>query len=210
MLKNNYLLFINKFLLFLLHNFKYLNIMEIKIGSQQMLKILYILSWIIFIGLCIEAGGFIFNTIYTLFIDPVKTPQFWREIDLSALYAFNTTHFITQGALISIVAVLQAIIFYLIVKIIHDKKLDLAQPFNNATQRFVSNAAYLSIGIGLFSNWGASFAKWCTKQGVKMPDIDAMRLDGADVWLFMGIILLVIAQIFKRGIEIQTENELTV
>lgn len=184
--------------------------MEIKIGSQQMLKILYILSWIIFIGLCIEAGGFIFNTIFTLFIDPSKTPQFWSEIDLSALYAYNATHFITQGSLISIVAVLKAILFYLIVKIIHDKKLDLAQPFNNATQRFISNSAYLSIGIGLFSNWGANFAKWCTLQNVKMPAVESMHMDGADVWLFMGVILLVIAQIFKRGIEIQTENELTV
>jgi hypothetical protein len=46
-------------------------------------------------------------------------------------------------------------------------------------------------------------------QGVQIPDIQALRLAGADVWLYMGITLLVIAQIFKRGIEIQTENELT-
>ena len=35
-------------------------------------------------------------------------------------------------------------------------------------------------------------------------------LEGADIWLFMGVTLLVIAQIFKRGIEIQDEHELTV
>jgi hypothetical protein len=43
-----------------------------------------------------------------------------------------------------------------------------------------------------------------------MPDIENMRLGGADVWLFMGVTLFVIAQIFKRGIEIQTENDLTI
>jgi len=43
-----------------------------------------------------------------------------------------------------------------------------------------------------------------------MPDVQYLRLGGADVWLFMGVTLFVIAQIFKRGIEIQTENELTV
>lgn len=43
-----------------------------------------------------------------------------------------------------------------------------------------------------------------------MPDIQSLNLDGSDVWLFMGLILLVIAQIFKKGIEIQTENELTI
>jgi len=37
-----------------------------------------------------------------------------------------------------------------------------------------------------------------------------MRLAGADVWLFMGIVLLIIAFIFKKGIEIQSENDLTI
>jgi hypothetical protein len=43
-----------------------------------------------------------------------------------------------------------------------------------------------------------------------MPDIEHLRLGGADVWLFMGVTLFVIGHIFKRGIEIQSENELTV
>ena len=43
-----------------------------------------------------------------------------------------------------------------------------------------------------------------------MPDIADLNLDGADIWLFMGVVLLVIAQIFKKGVEMQTENELTI
>jgi hypothetical protein len=31
---------------------------------------------------------------------------------------------------------------------------------------------------------------------------------GGDIWIFMGITLLVIAQILKRGLEIQEENDL--
>ena len=34
--------------------------------------------------------------------------------------------------------------------------------------------------------------------------------EGADVWLFMGVILIIFAMIFKKGIEIQSENDLTV
>lgn len=48
------------------------------------------------------------------------------------------------------------------------------------------------------------------QQEVKMPDVQTLNIGGADVWLFMGITLFIIAQIFKRGIEIQSENELTV
>jgi len=48
------------------------------------------------------------------------------------------------------------------------------------------------------------------EKGISMPDDNSMGFGGADVWMFMGIILLVIAQIFKRGIEIQLENDLTI
>ena len=47
-------------------------------------------------------------------------------------------------------------------------------------------------------------------QGMPMADLDALNLAGADVWLFMAVILFVIAQIVKRGIELQAENDLTI
>ena len=84
------------------------------------------------------------------------------------------------------------------------------QPFNTILVRFISSVAYFALGIGLFSWWAVKYVVWLETKGVLIPDIHYLRLGGADVWLFMGVTLLVIAQIFKRGIEIQTENELTV
>ncbi len=178
--------------------------------TDYFLKALIVVSWIIFIGLCIEAGGFIFNAIFTLFINPVGANKFWMEINLSELYTYNQSHYVTLISLMIIAAVLRALMFYLIVKIFHEKKLDLSQPFNETVRRFILKISYLALGIGLFSFWGTEFTKGLLKQGVKMPDIQYLRLGGADVWLFMGVTLLVIAQVFKKGIEIQTENDLTV
>ncbi len=76
--------------------------------------------------------------------------------------------------------------------------------------RFIFNLSYLSLAAGLFSWWGVKYADWLITKGIAMPDMQTLRLAGADVWLFMGVVLFVIAQIFKRGIEIQTENELTI
>jgi hypothetical protein len=70
--------------------------------------------------------------------------------------------------------------------------------------------SYLALLIGLFSWSGAQYSGWLLSKGVKLPDLQYLRLGGADVWLFMGVTIVVIAQVFKRGIEIQTENELTV
>ena len=180
-----------------------------KINTKQMLKILLVLSWIIFIGVCIEAGGFIVNAFFAL-VNPIQLKYLWHEVDLSGLYKYDTGHFFVETLLMSIVAVLRACLFYLIIKTLHDKKLNMAQPFRNEADRFILKISYLALFIGLFSWWGVKYTEWLVKQGVKMPDIQYLRLGGADVWLFMSVTLFVIAQIFKRGIEIQTENDLTV
>jgi hypothetical protein len=109
-----------------------------------------------------------------------------------------------------IAAILKALMFYFIVKILHDKKLNLSKPFNEAVRRFVLIIACLALGIGIFSFWGAKFAGELVSQGVELPGIEQLRLGGGDVWLFMGVTLLIIAVIFKKGVEIQNENDLTV
>ncbi|MBS1660566.1 MAG: DUF2975 domain-containing protein [Bacteroidetes bacterium] len=181
-----------------------------EITTRQILKGLYILSWIIFIGVCIDAGGFLFNAFYTLAINPADARHFWPQIDFSGLYGYDKGYFFVITFMISIVEVSKAIMFYLILKILHDKKLDMSQPFTHEVRRFIFKIAYLTLLIGIFSNMGSNYVAWLTQKGVKMPNLEHLRLGGADVWLFMAITLYVIAQIFKRGIEIQTENELTV
>lgn len=183
--------------------------MEIKIGTTQILKLLHILSWIIFLGLCIEAGGLIFNTVYAMY-KPVVAGHFWNGLDLSALYTSDKGHFLTQTALMSIIAVMKALIFFLIIKLFYDKKFSFSRPFNPAIKRMVFNTAYLCLGAGLFSKWSANYAAWIQEKGIPLPDVEALQSGGADVWLFMAVVLMVIGQVFKKGIELQTENDLTV
>ena len=180
--------------------------MEIKITSKIILQILHVLSWIIFIGLCIEAGTYLFNSIFTVAINPVAAEYF----KLKELYQYDAGYFLTQVTLAFIVAFMKALLFYLLVKILYHNKIDLSKPFSQELFKFIANLSYLSIFIGGFSLWGSKYTKWLADKGIKMPDIQSLNLDGSDVWLFMGLILLVIAQIFKKGIEIQTENELTI
>ncbi len=181
-----------------------------KSRTRQILKVLYVLSWIIFIGVCIEAGGSIFSAFYTLVINSFNARTFWAGNDLSGLYEFGRGNFFAETLLISITAVMKACIFYLIIKYLHPKKLSMSQPFSNELGRLIIKISYLALLIGLFCMWGVKYTEWLVRQGVKMPDTQQLRLGGADVWLFMGVILFAIAQIFKRGIEIQSENELTV
>jgi Protein of unknown function (DUF2975) len=181
-----------------------------KITTKQVMKILYVLSWLIFIGVCIEAGGSIFSAFYTLVINPINAKTYWVGNDLSGLLEYERWHFFGETFLISVTSVMKACIFYLIIKNLDPKKLNMSQPFSKEVGRLILKISYLALLIGLFSWLGAKYTEWVVTQGVEMPDIQYLRLGGADVWLFMGVTLFVIAQIFKRGIEIQTENELTV
>eukprot|EP01034_Spumella_vulgaris_P005488 gene5488-7008_t len=63
--------------------------MEIKITSQHILKVLYVLSWIIFIGVGIEAGGFLVNAFFSLFAGPDVVARLWKQVDLSNLYEYD-------------------------------------------------------------------------------------------------------------------------
>tara|TARA_R110001592_G_scaffold88961_1_gene261773 strand:- start:3135 stop:3692 length:558 start_codon:yes stop_codon:yes gene_type:complete len=185
--------------------------MEIKITTNQILKVLQVLSWIIFIGLCIEAGGTAFNTIITMFINPLGVENFWEGADyLSSVYNFDQGHFFAITLTMTIVAVLKAIMFYLIIKLFIEKKLTIAQPFSIALRQFIVKQTYLALGIGLFSYFGSKYSMWLTEQGLPMANLESLHIAGADVWLFMVVILFVIVQVVKRGIEIQDEHDLTV
>jgi hypothetical protein len=177
--------------------------MEFKISAKQMLNVLKIMCWIIFIGLCVEAGGILFNIAFTTFYNPIGAGFFWNQIDFSDLYQFDKGHFLVVTSIMSIISILKAILFYLIVKMLHNKNLSIATPFNHIV-------AYIAIGIGFFSNYGVDYAEWLSQQGVKLPSIQLLKFGGADVWLFMGVVLIVIAYVFKRGIELQEEIDLTV
>lgn len=184
--------------------------MEFKITTQHMLKIVYGLAWILFVGICIELGGFIFNTIFSLVINPAGAQRFWNETNLAPLLNYGSNHFVSITSLMIIVTGLKALLFYLIVKLLHDKKLNLSHPFNKDVCRFIFNFMYITFGIGLFTLWGGNYTNWFISKGVSMPSLEKLKFGGADVWLFMGVVLLVLAQIFKRGIELQEENELTI
>jgi hypothetical protein len=181
-----------------------------KPNSKLIYQGLNILSWIIFIGLCIEAGAIIFNVFYTLLVNNTGTSQFYKNIDLAALFQFDKGYYVAVVSIMSIVAVLKAIIFYLIIKIQSDKKISLERPFTQDVAKFIFTSSMFTLFIGFFCIMGANYTDRFIKQGVQMPDLEALQFTGADVWLFMAVTLFLIAQIIKKGIEIQSENELTV
>lgn len=184
--------------------------MEIRITSRQTQIILTVVSWIIFVGVSIDAGGILFNSIYAPFFNPAAAKTMWIGADLSALLAHDRGWFLVITGLMSLVGILKATIFYRIVMLLQEGKLNMAQPFSREVGRFIFLLSYLTLFIGFFCSMGTKYCRWMTENGVAMPPTQDLRLGAADVWYFMGVTLFVVAHIFKRGIVLQQENDLTI
>lgn len=184
--------------------------MDIHISSKRVLQLLLILSWLIFVGLSIEAGGYLFNTVYSIFYRPIAANNFWNGINLSSLYNSDLGYYAVFTSLVCIVAILKSIMFYIIIKLLSNKAFLEQLPFNVLMKNLILSISFICFGISLFSGMAMKYYNWFINNGISMPDIQILKLSSSDVWLFMGIILLVIAQIINRGIQLQTENDLTI
>ena len=69
--------------------------------------------------------------------------------------------------------------------------------------------SYVALEIGIFAILIKAYCKWLTKNGITITNFNDFIGGGAG-FLFMAGIVFVIGQIFKRGIEMQSENELTI
>lgn len=113
--------------------------MEIRITTAQILKVLLVISWIIFIGLSIDAGAFIVNAVFAV-VRPELIERLWQKADLTDLYRYDRGHFVAMGIIMSIVSVAKALLFYQIIKLLHHRKLDLTHPFNKHMRYFIFRA----------------------------------------------------------------------
>jgi hypothetical protein len=174
--------------------------------NDAILKILNAGSWIIFIGLCIEAGALIFNFVYTL-INPVAAQNIYKGLDLSELYRNSMPNFIGVMSFIVALSVMKAWLFFLVVKIF--MKLNLVKPFTDEVASLIEKISYEAFAIAIVSIIAMQFSKRLTQSGYDLSHADKYSNDLA-AFLMMGAIIFVISQIFRKGIELQNENDLTV
>jgi len=178
-----------------------------KIATKQVLRILHVIAWIIFLGLCIKTGSILYSFFVSLFINTIAAKNIHMGLDLSDLYRFNTQHYVKFVSYVIALSALKAYIFYLVIKIF--LKINFVQPFSTDVSLLISMISVVSLGVGVLTLLANGYTKWLTKKGVDFPDLQQYT-GGAGEFLLLGAIIFIIAQIFKKGIEIQSENELTV
>lgn len=174
--------------------------------TQPKFLTITIVIWIIFIGFCIKAGVLMFTFTYSLF-KPVVSQNLYEGLNLNTLQNNHFWYYVATLSLIILVAFLKAYIFYLMIKVF--LKINLVHPFSNEITKLISKIGAVSIQTGVTIIIATSYIEWVGKRFEQYIPVGGF-LGSFMEYIFMGAIIYAIAQVFKRGVEIQSENELTI
>ncbi|MCX2678737.1 DUF2975 domain-containing protein [Galbibacter sp. EGI 63066] len=171
--------------------------------AKQILKLLKVVTWIVFIALCIKTGAMIISFFISLFVHPEVASNLYSGTDLSEIYDYGKWYYIAMASLVIVLSGLKSYLFYWVIKMF--SKINLAKPFNQNVANLITKISYVAFEIGILGIISNGYAKGLMKKGLHF----SYDGNGAE-FLFLAGIVYVIAQIFNRGLEIQSENELTV
>ncbi|WP_192820611.1 DUF2975 domain-containing protein [Rufibacter sp. LB8] len=172
-------------------------------NSKTILTLVHVLFWIIFIGLCIKTGALIFSSFVSLFVNPAGAKDLYEQLDLSELLAFNKSYYISMMSLVIVMGAVKAYLAYLVIKIF--KVFSYEKPFNYHVAQLIMTISHVALGAGILGIISNSYGRWLMKKGLSLP----LEWESSE-FLFLAAIIFVIAQVFKKGTELQTESELTV
>ncbi|MCS4435183.1 DUF2975 domain-containing protein [Aquiflexum gelatinilyticum] len=168
--------------------------------------VLHIVAWLIFVGLCIEAGALIVNFVYSLF-KPEIVAYLYEKLDLSDMYARSKWAYFGMYSFILVISVMKAVMFYIVIRLLI--KLDLSKPFSSFVSEQISLISYFTFSIGILSFIARQTAKNLLHRGYEIDQLDKFWVD-SQAFILMAAVIYVIATIFKKGIELQNEQDLTV
>lgn len=171
--------------------------------NSTILKVMHVLFWIVFIGLCIQTGALITSFLVSLFVSANGAKDLYLGLNLYALYEFSRVDYIFMASLVIALSAQKAYIAFLIVKFF--LKFKLAKPFGQELTALFLRISYTALGTGVLAMIAEGYAHRFTKQGIDVP----VEWSGNEILFFGGVIYL-LALVYQKGTELQQENDLTV
>lgn len=173
-----------------------------KTKTEKILTLLHILAWIVFIGFSIDAGAMIVSFIVSI-INPEAAAHLFKGVDLLQLRNSNLEQYIISVGLLVTYLILKAQVAYLLIQVL--AKIKMSNPFVIETSKALEKISYLILTTWIIAMIHNMHASLLVK---RMTDLEITQLP--QEFIFYAGIVYVISQIFKKGVEIQSENELTI
>ncbi|WP_088324582.1 DUF2975 domain-containing protein [Polaribacter tangerinus] len=169
--------------------------------TETILKIMKFFSWFAFIGLMIKCG-----VILTSYIASIYKPEMAKNLfEGLNLFEYYNHSFVNYSFLVFykiILFAIEAYIAYLVIILL--KKLNLEKPFKIDIHKMMKKISY-----AIFYLWVIAIVHNTHIQFIGKKHDFEISLFSSD-FVFLSLIIFIFAQIVKRGIEIQSENDLTI
>lgn len=172
-------------------------------NSLWIFKILHVVSWVIFIGLCIKTGAILTSFSISLWVNPIAASDLYEGLNLKELADYSSWLYICVVSFVLAIYAMQAYIAFLITRVFH--KLDLNRPFSDTLTTLFSTISYVAFGTGVVAFLANRFTGDLEKRGFEIP----LSWNAFELMFFAGIIYLV-AIIYQRGTFLQNETDSTV
>ncbi len=176
--------------------------MSTKTKTETILVVMNVLAWITFIGLMIEAGA-ILVTYGIGLANPEMVPKLYKGMDWVNLRQYDVWYYSGIISLKAAILILEAYTAYMVIKVLSTIKM--TNPFTMEVAKKLENIAYTLMLVWVAVLIYNGQLKWLSKD---VTDLEGKMLS-TELIIYAGLVF-VISQIFKKGVEIQTENELTV
>ena len=169
--------------------------------TEKLLKFMKFFSWLAFIGLMIKSG-----TILVTYLFSIGNAEVSKDIfEGLNLFEYRNHSFVQYSFIIFykiILFAVEAYIAFLVITLL--QKLNIKQPFNVNVLQLMRRISY-----GIFYLWVVALIHNAHVQFLATRYHFEMKLFSSD-FIFLSGIIFIFAQIVKSGIEIQSENELTI
>jgi hypothetical protein len=195
------LLFINKYLLSLLDKSPF--IMNTPEKTPLIFRAMNLFFWLLLIGFSIKTGALIISFYVSLYVNPVAAADLYRGLDLSAVLAFSKPQYIGAAVLLIVLTAFKAALALMTVQA--SLLFSPQRPFREEVSMRILRISRVAGVAALLALAGTIQQEWLSKSGVVVP----VNWGAAEL-LFLAGILYSIALVFRRGVELQSENELTV
>jgi hypothetical protein len=176
--------------------------MSKKSRTEKILAVMYVLAWIAFIGLIVEAGAILVS--YGVSVaNPVAAKDLYMKMNLYGLRQSNFWYYTVKVIMMIALLVLKAYTAWLVVKVLSGIKLK--DPFTMETAKMLERISYFILATWILDLLHNAYTKWLSEGIAGFRDSLVLN-----EFIFLAGVVFVIAQIFKKGVEIQSENDLTI
>ena len=176
--------------------------MSTKTKTETILVIMNVLTWIIFIGLMIEAGAVLVSYGVSI-INPKGLMKMYKGLDFYSLSQYDFWHYTGIISFKAAILIIEAYTAFLVIKVLSAIKI--TNPFTMDVAQRLEKIAYMLMLAWVAILFYNGQLKWLSKE---VACLQENKLS-SELIIYAGLVF-VIAQIFKKGVEIQDENELTV